>query len=106
MRCDTHGACRRGADCAHRRYPRLSGQTRNLGIRASLTARPGTQPSGSVAVAVAVAVAQSEARRNRSALLITDTDDKLIAAAASIGESMAPNSGYNTPAAIGTPAPL
>ena len=31
--------------------------------------------------------------RSRSALAITDTDDRLIAAAASIGDSSVPNSG-------------
>jgi len=43
------------------------------------------------------------APRRRSALLTTDTDDKLIASAAIIGLSNRPKTGYSTPAAIGTP---
>jgi hypothetical protein len=39
-------------------------------------------------------------------LLITDTDDRLIARLAIIGESSQPNTGYSTPAAIGTPSAL
>lgn len=45
-------------------------------------------------------------RRNRSALLITDTELKLIAAAAMMGESSNPKSGYKTPAAMGMPSTL
>src|SRR4029453_10455941 len=45
-------------------------------------------------------------RRNRKAFAITDTQLRLIAALASIGESSRPNSGYSTPAAIGTPRAL
>jgi hypothetical protein len=41
-----------------------------------------------------------------SAFKITDTELKLIAAAAIIGESKTPKNGYNTPAAIGTPKAL
>lgn len=48
----------------------------------------------------------SGTRRNLSALLTTDTDDRLIASAASIGDSVMPSSGYSTPAASGTPAAL
>lgn len=44
----------------------------------------------------------SEARRNRSALPITETELKLIAAAAIIGLSNSPKNGYRIPAAIGT----
>jgi len=44
--------------------------------------------------------------RRRSALLTTDTDDKLMASAATIGDSVMPNNGYNTPAANGTPIAL
>lgn len=43
---------------------------------------------------------------NRSALPITDTELKLMAAAAIIGESSMPKKGYNTPAATGTPNTL
>jgi hypothetical protein len=44
--------------------------------------------------------------RNRSALPTTDTDDRLIARAATIGLSKSPNAGYSRPAAIGTPNAL
>jgi hypothetical protein len=44
--------------------------------------------------------------RRRSELVMTDTELKLIAAAAMIGESSKPKNGYKTPAAIGTPAAL
>jgi hypothetical protein len=46
------------------------------------------------------------ARLNLNAFPITDTDDKLIAAPAIIGDSSSPNAGYSTPAAIGTPSTL
>ena len=52
------------------------------------------------------AVRHSAAVRSRSALAMTDTELKLIAAAAIIGESSRPVTGYRTPAAIGTPAAL
>ena len=44
--------------------------------------------------------------RNRSAFPITETELKLIAKAASIGESKIPKIGDKTPAAIGTPNAL
>ena len=44
--------------------------------------------------------------RSRSEFVITDTELKLIAAAAKIGLSSSPNTGYSTPAAIGTPIEL
>ncbi len=43
-------------------------------------------------------------RLSRNALVITDTELKLIAAAAMIGESSNPENGYSTPAATGTPS--
>lgn len=43
---------------------------------------------------------------NRNALAITETELKLIAAAATIGLSSIPKNGYNAPAAIGTPSTL
>ncbi len=46
------------------------------------------------------------ARRNRSAFPITETELKLIAAAATIGLSNIPVTGYSTPAASGTPSAL
>lgn len=45
-------------------------------------------------------------RRRRSALVMTDTELKLIAAAAIMGLSNRPKIGYSTPAAIGTPSAL
>ncbi len=45
----------------------------------------------------------SQTRRSRSALLITDTLLKLIAAAAIMGLSRMPKNGYSAPAATGTP---
>src|SRR5689334_835710 len=44
--------------------------------------------------------------RKRKALPITETELKLIAAAAIMGLSSSPNTGYSTPAAIGTPTEL
>jgi hypothetical protein len=41
-----------------------------------------------------------------SELLITDTELKLIAAAAIIGDNSIPKNGYNIPAATGIPAML
>ena len=43
---------------------------------------------------------------NLNALVITETELKLIAAAANIGESNRPKNGYNKPAATGTPTLL
>src|SRR5688572_27479841 len=48
----------------------------------------------------------SSARLNLSAFPMTDTELKLIAAAAIMGERSNPNTGYSTPAATGTPAVL
>ena len=44
--------------------------------------------------------------RSLSALPITDTDDRLMAAAAKIGEIRMPRNGKRIPAATGTPAAL
>ena len=43
---------------------------------------------------------------NRNAFAITETELKLIAKAAIIGDSNNPKTGYKTPAAIGTPIVL
>ena len=48
----------------------------------------------------------SDTRLSRSAFAMTDTELKLIAAAAIIGDSSSSKNGYATPAAIGTPAEL
>ena len=44
--------------------------------------------------------------RSRKAFTTTETELKLIAAAAIIGFKSKPKKGYNTPAAIGTPSAL
>ncbi|MNC99458.1 hypothetical protein D3C83_177590 [compost metagenome] len=44
--------------------------------------------------------------RSRSAFVTTETELIAIAAPAKIGESSKPNTGYSTPAAIGTPSAL
>ena len=49
---------------------------------------------------------QMRAFRKRSEFAITETELKLIAAAAIIGLSNRPKNGYRTPAAIGTPIEL
>jgi len=46
------------------------------------------------------------ARFSLSALTITDTELKLIAAAAMMGDSSKPKNGYSTPAAMGMPSTL
>jgi hypothetical protein len=51
-------------------------------------------------------LACKSSRFNRRLLAITDTELKLIAAAAIIGLSSRPKNGYSTPAAIGTPRAL
>ena len=48
----------------------------------------------------------SFAARKRSALLMTDTDDRLIAKLAIAGDSSKLKTGNSTPAAIGTPSAL
>ncbi len=50
--------------------------------------------------------AYSLTRLSRSALPMTLTEERAIAAAANIGESITPNTGNSTPAAIGMPAAL
>ena len=52
------------------------------------------------------ATTQSFTRRSRSAFPMTDTELKLIATAAIIGESRIPKKGYSAPAATGTPTEL
>lgn len=49
---------------------------------------------------------QNCCRPSRSALVITETELKLMAAAAIIGLSKIPKNGYSIPAAIGTPTEL
>ncbi len=66
--------------------------------------RPGSAPARDKRVTPAED--QSCSRFSRRALKITDTELKLMAAAAMIGLSNIPNHGYNTPAAIGTPIEL
>ena len=45
-------------------------------------------------------------RPRRSALPMTETEEKLIAAAATMGESSMRNAGYRRPAATGTPTEI
>jgi len=45
-------------------------------------------------------------RLNLNAFVITDTELKLIAAAAMMGDNSNPKNGYSSPAAIGTPNEL
>ena len=50
--------------------------------------------------------AYKSTRRRRNALAITETELNVMAALAIIGLSRIPKNGYNTPAAMGTPAKL
>jgi hypothetical protein len=70
-----------------------------LGLRARLEDLQGSAEA-------AGAGRQSGARLRRSALAMTDTELKVIAALAIIGLSNTPVTGYSTPAAIGTPSTL
>ena len=69
------------------------GRTRKFSIPPGLSAR-------------LLPVPQSFTFLNRRELAITDTELKLIAAAARMGLSSMPKNGYSTPAAIGTPTEL
>jgi hypothetical protein len=96
-----------------------SSQSRTTGRRASdcrrslnaLDARQGRdivrfgRPNSYRGPVIHLEVSRCSARK-RSAFPITLTDESAIAAAAMIGESNKPNTGYSTPAAIGTPAAL
>ena len=53
-----------------------------------------------------LAIYYSAVRRSRSALVMTDTELNVMAAAAIIGLSRMPKNGYRRPAAIGTPITL
>ena len=81
--------------------------------------RPGTFPyfrhkysmlpqakRSSHSVSYAIAAGHSFTLLSLSALLITDTELKLMAAAAMMGLSNIPNLGYRMPAAMGTPTEL
>ena len=57
-------------------------------------------------VTVAPTPGHTFALRSRKALAITETLDRLMAAAAMIGESSKPVNGYSTPAAMGIPSVL
>src|SRR5690606_30773191 len=63
-------------------------------------------PGNPRTAAVPHVIHHKRALRNRSALAITDTELKLIAAAASIGLNSRPRNGQSTPAAMGTPIAL
>ncbi|GCC49081.1 hypothetical protein chiPu_0033128 [Chiloscyllium punctatum] len=93
--------------CCRRNFCNLrspDGAKRNPGPSPRDATGPGFRyaPSG-----LPIVIAQSSFTRDtRSALPITLTEDSAIAAAPTIGDSRMPNSGYSTPAAIGTPAAL
>jgi len=74
------------------------------GLHGAASWRP--RRPGAAARPPASPVAHSFKRRSRSALAMTDTELRLMAAAASIGLSRMPNAGYSTPAASGTPSRL
>ena len=79
-------------------------ERRTLVGRAS--ARAHVRDSGLSQMKARLRSPQSFVVRNRNALPTTDTDDKLIARLAMIGDSSQPSAGYNTPAARGTPSAL
>ena len=60
----------------------------------------------SASVSMDCAVPYSFNFRSRSEFVITETELRLMAAAARIGLSSRPKNGYSTPAAIGTPSEL
>ena len=64
------------------------------------------QPLGWCLVGEAFTFYAIEDLRRRRALPITDTELKLMASAASMGDSRMPKNGKSTPAAIGTPMVL
>jgi hypothetical protein len=53
-----------------------------------------------------IPVFYNSTRLSLSELPITETELKLMAAAAIMGDNSIPTNGYNTPAAMGTPAVL
>ncbi len=57
-------------------------------------------------LAAAIPTGQTVARRNRNAFVTTETELKLIAKAAIIGDNSIPVQGYSNPAATGTPNAL
>ncbi len=66
----------------------------------------GREDSALLLSAARAAHPQIRAARRRSALPITDTELKLMAAAAMMGLNSSPNAGYSTPAATGIPMTL
>jgi hypothetical protein len=85
---------------SHKKPSRL--HCRSIRVKPSIRIAPGP-----IAVPKrAPASAHKVARRKRSALAMTDTELTAIAALASMGLRSKPNSGYATPAAIGTPKAL
>ena len=68
--------------------------------------RRGSTVAPATSSAIGNDAGHSRSERNRSALLTTDTELKLIASAATIGDSIQPSHGYSAPAASGTPMPL
>lgn len=72
----------------------------------SLLSENGTEVSGFGGSDECMRQRYNFAFRSRSALVITETLLKLMAAAAKIGLSRIPKNGYSTPAAMGTPIAL
>src|SRR5262245_7113547 len=102
---ERHNGCKKAehyaddSSCAHRQPNcRMNDCRASGGI--------GFQPIESAAMPMPRHCGYSLTVRNRSALAITETELKLIAAPAIIGPRRMPNSGYRTPAAIGTPSAL
>jgi hypothetical protein len=91
-------------------------QPDSLSPPAGLTAPQSTQATGALdreligfrqlLVTIRIPTAQSANCRNRSEFAITETELKLMAAAAIMGLKSRPKTGYATPAAIGTPSAL
>ena len=88
-----------GLELGARSYPRSD-------PRKSRGRPAGRSPAYARFARTRLATGYSSARRSRSALAMTDTELKLMAALAIIGLSSIPSTGYNTPAAIGTPNAL
>jgi len=77
-----------------------------IGAGCRVKAQPGQVAGPRIPGRVAGAGPQMRARRRRKALEMTDTEEKLMAAAAITGLSSSPKAGYSTPAASGTPSEL
>ncbi len=91
-----------------------------VGLSKANTSKPGSKETGfffafgdrwqnrlgEISPAICISDQYNLTFASRSAFPITLTEDSAIAAAAIMGDSRRPKTGYSTPAAIGTPAPL